>query len=172
MIALTNAAGQLEYCYDFAPYGDSDSKACAGGQFGTPPSPWGFAGAQYDVAQRLYKMGERYYDPNIGRWLQQDPIDQTGDQFEGNPYGYVGGDPINNIDPTGTDIFDDIDDISSDVTKVFNEYVRDPLRTRGGRCLLGGAIYGGVAFKLSKDPRIGAGAAIVGCGLGLANKGF
>jgi hypothetical protein len=29
-------------------------------------------------------MGKRYYDPNIGRWLQQDSFDQTGDQTEGN----------------------------------------------------------------------------------------
>ena len=102
VVALTNAAGQMTFCYDFAPYGDSQSKACAGAPYGTPPSPWGFASTQYDVAQRLYKMGERYYDPNIGRWTQQDPVDQTGDQRQGNRYGYAGGDPINVIDPFGT----------------------------------------------------------------------
>lgn len=109
-------------------------------------------------------MGERYYDPNIGRWMQQDPIDQTGDQRQENRYSYVGGDPINNIDPTGTDIFDDIGDVSNDITKAYDEYVAQPLRTRGGRvvgrCVIGGGL-GGVGARLVSLP-VGAGATL-GC---------
>ncbi|MGE5113322.1 MAG: RHS repeat-associated core domain-containing protein [Acidobacteriaceae bacterium] len=42
----------------------------------------------------------RYYEPNIGRFLSEDPI-----RFEGGVkfYGYAGANPINNTDPTGLD---------------------------------------------------------------------
>ncbi|MBF0442509.1 MAG: RHS repeat-associated core domain-containing protein [Oligoflexales bacterium] len=45
----------------------------------------------------------RYYDPSAGRWLAKDPIRFNGGQT--NFYVYVGNDPVNNIDPKGTDIW-------------------------------------------------------------------
>jgi hypothetical protein len=41
-------------------------------------------------------FGARYYDPSVGRWTQQDPSGQ-----EANAYAYVGGDPVNFVDPDG-----------------------------------------------------------------------
>jgi pimeloyl-ACP methyl ester carboxylesterase len=40
----------------------------------------------------------RYYDPAVGRFTQRDPIGLAGGL---NLYGYVGGDPINRVDPWG-----------------------------------------------------------------------
>jgi hypothetical protein len=40
----------------------------------------------------------RYYDPNSGRFTQEDPIGLAGGL---NLYGYAGGDPANNSDPFG-----------------------------------------------------------------------
>lgn len=37
-------------------------------------SLWQYAGGYRDVNTGLYKFGERYYDPTLGRWTQQDPI--------------------------------------------------------------------------------------------------
>jgi uncharacterized protein RhaS with RHS repeats len=46
-------------------------------------------------------VGTRVYDPRTGRWLQRDPIDaSSGDP---NLYRYAGNDPINQVDPDGTD---------------------------------------------------------------------
>lgn len=36
------------------------------------------------------------YDPQIGRWLQNDPFDQFASGYVG-----MGADPANNFDPTG-----------------------------------------------------------------------
>jgi RHS repeat-associated protein len=63
----------------------------------TPPE-FGFAGMQYHAASGLYLTMFRVYDPQTGRWLSKDPIEEMGGV---NLYAYVGGDPVNWIDPLG-----------------------------------------------------------------------
>jgi RHS repeat-associated protein len=75
--------------------------------FGNPtPSASGnvtvdrFAGAwekQLDPANDLVLMGARGYDPNLGRFLQVDPVDGGS----ANNYDYVNQDPMNQSDLTG-----------------------------------------------------------------------
>lgn len=42
-------------------------------------NPFRYGGAIWDASTRLYKMGERYYDPSIGRFTQEDPL---GDGYD------------------------------------------------------------------------------------------
>jgi RHS repeat-associated protein len=66
--------------------------------------PFGFAGGIYDDDTGLVRFGARDYDAYAGRWTAKDPILFAGGQA--NLYAYVGNDPVNFIDSTGTDLDD------------------------------------------------------------------
>jgi RHS repeat-associated protein len=72
-------------------------------EFGVPAGGSGaqylYAGYRYDAETGLNYTGMRSYSPQLGRFLQTDPIGISGGR---NLYGYVGNDPINQIDPYGT----------------------------------------------------------------------
>jgi RHS repeat-associated protein len=53
----------------------------------------------YDPDTGLVRFGARDYDAEVGRWTGKDPILFRGG--ETSLYVYVGGDPINSLDPTG-----------------------------------------------------------------------
>lgn len=59
-----------------------------------------FAGREYDQESGLYYMRARYFDPNLGRWVSEDPIGLAGGH---NIYAYSGNDPVNWSDPSGLD---------------------------------------------------------------------
>ena len=88
------AAGAVAQRIDYAEFGDPD--------FGTYPAdfqPFGLAGGIYDADTELVRFGARGYDPRVGRWTTKDPIRFAGGDV--NLYGYVLGDPVNLVDPSG-----------------------------------------------------------------------
>jgi RHS repeat-associated protein len=52
----------------------------------------------YDWETGLYYYGYRYYNPNTGRWLNRDPLEEDGGV---NVYGFVANDAINSFDYLG-----------------------------------------------------------------------
>lgn len=70
----------------------------------------------------LYYYKARMYSPLIGRFLQVDPIGYD-DQI--NLYAYVGNDPINGRDPTGTQL----SRIPEDLRDLWKDFKKDPVGT-------------------------------------------
>jgi len=62
--------------------------------------PFGFAGGLYDSDTGLVRFGARDYDAQTGRWTAKDSI--LFDGGDTNLYGYVLNDPVNFLDPAGT----------------------------------------------------------------------
>jgi RHS repeat-associated protein len=93
-VAVTNASQQAVNTYAYDPYG----KIMA--QQETVPQPFKYAGQVgiIDEGNNLYYMRARYYDANIGRFISEDPSGFKGGL---NLYAYVGGNPINLVDPSG-----------------------------------------------------------------------
>ena len=96
VIALTDAQGGLTGRYRYEPYGKPRTEPASG-----PDNPIRFAGQELDRETGLYKMGFRYYDPGIGRFTQEDPLNLFQDPRQANRYAYAGADPVNKVDPTG-----------------------------------------------------------------------
>jgi RHS repeat-associated protein len=86
---LTNASGAAAGKASYSPYGKVTHTGTT--------TPFGFAGQYTDAETGLVWMRARYYDPSSGQFLGRDPLSPT----TRSAYGYVEGDPINGLDPTG-----------------------------------------------------------------------
>jgi RHS repeat-associated protein len=92
-IAITDNTGQVVNTYCYSPEG------LVGAQE-TIPNPFQYVGRFGVMAEGngLYFMRARYYDPEVGRFINKDPIGYA----EGmNLFAYVANDLVNFIDPEG-----------------------------------------------------------------------
>jgi RHS repeat-associated protein len=100
---LTNSAGVVtdEYEYEYDAYGNSFTKQ------GTTPNNYLYRGEQYDPDLGLYYLRARYYNPATGRFMSRDPKDGNAiDPQSLHKYLYAGGDPVNRIDPLGSEDYE------------------------------------------------------------------
>ncbi len=93
VLGLFGASGVAnDYRYD--PWGNAQHGS-------TTVSNWlRWAGSMLDWHEGLYAMGARSYDPELGRFISEDPLGLAAGI---NPYAYVGNSPVNGTDPSGMD---------------------------------------------------------------------
>ncbi|EOG4088798.1 RHS repeat-associated core domain-containing protein [Acinetobacter baumannii] len=57
-----------------------------------------FLGQYYDVGTNQFYNHNRFYNPELGRYMEPDPIGLEGGL---NPYAYAGSNPVMNVDSSG-----------------------------------------------------------------------
>ena len=92
-LIVNTGNGNVEQRLDYDEFGNVTLDSNPGFQ------PFGFAGGLYDRDTRLVRFGARDYDPETGRWTVKDPIRFDG--WDSNLYGYVNGNPVRWVDPSG-----------------------------------------------------------------------
>jgi RHS repeat-associated protein len=92
VVGLTNASGNTVEVYEYDVYGR------VGATDASHPNRFMFTGREYDKETGLYYYRARYYNPQIGRFLQTDP---TGYKDGMNWYAYCHNNATCDADPTG-----------------------------------------------------------------------
>ncbi len=95
---ITNPSGNTVWQWQDKPFGDSPVNPNPDGDGVAFEYNLRFPGQYFDAETGLHYNYHRYYDPQIGRYLTSDPIGLAGGI---NTYEYVGGNPVNFIDPLG-----------------------------------------------------------------------
>jgi RHS repeat-associated protein len=90
--ALTNVNGNPVEQENYDSFGNSASSA---------RTRYGYTGRERDPDTGMLYYRARFYDPQVGRFLSEDPM---GFYAAVNWYAYVGDDPISYIDSTGMEI--------------------------------------------------------------------
>jgi RHS repeat-associated protein len=94
---LTDSTQAVRARYDYDPYGRMTKVQ------GDKDSVFGYAGYFWHSQSGLDLTLYRAYDPNLGRWISRDPLEEAGGI---NLYGYVWGNPTNLIDSLGLSAYD------------------------------------------------------------------
>ena len=94
LLALTSGGVTIDNQYRYEPFGNTQGSTTS-----TIPNTLQFAGREHDAETQLYYDRARYIDPAVGRFVSEDPIGLDGGI---NLYAFVGNDPVNGWDPSGT----------------------------------------------------------------------
>jgi RHS repeat-associated protein len=92
VVALSDHNGAKTQSIVYGPFGENISST------GSSSNSMKYTGREQDAETGLYYYRARYYDPEVGRFISEDPIG-----FDGgiNFYAYVGNSPLQMTDPSG-----------------------------------------------------------------------
>jgi RHS repeat-associated protein len=99
---VLDGSGLIAAHYEYGPFGEMLREAYQSLEVRRSLGEGGFnfSTKYHDRETGLLYYGYRYYDPTAGRWLNRDPIEESGGV---NLYGFVGNNPISRWDKLGLD---------------------------------------------------------------------
>ena len=129
--------------YSYGPFGESMA--------GNGSSVFRFAAREREASD-LYYLRARYYDPEIGRFLGEDPVGLAGGDT--NLYRYAANNPIHITDPQGKAIWFAIPIIWAGIEiglSIYDAYdtastLADPCKSAGEKFLAGGLFIAGAVL--------------------------
>jgi RHS repeat-associated protein len=101
VVAIVDSMGHLVETYDYSPFGKTTIHNRYGQTISTSDvgNTLSFTGREKDGSYYYYR--NRWYSPDLGRFLEPDPIGLAG--WDVNIYRYVGNNPLWWVDPFGLD---------------------------------------------------------------------
>ncbi|MFA9464179.1 MAG: RHS repeat-associated core domain-containing protein [Velocimicrobium sp.] len=97
----------------------------------TVSNPFKYAGEVYDEETGLYYLRARYYDPKMGRFINEDTYEgQINDALSLNGYSYCNNNPLIHIDPSGHVPVETIFDVASIALSV-SDFAKNPTLKNG-----------------------------------------
>jgi RHS repeat-associated protein len=104
VVAITDNDGEVIARYGYTPFGQKYAAEGFEETNKAVSTPFGYNGRDGVItdANGLLYMRARYYSPELRRFVSKDPLrGELSDLGSLNRYAYVGGDPVNFIDPSG-----------------------------------------------------------------------
>ena len=94
VVAIVDDTGTIVAAYEYDSFGNTVSQSGAEAD----EVPFRFSTKYFDPETGLYYYGYRFYAPELGRWINRDPIEEEGGE---NLYALVENNPVLFVDPLG-----------------------------------------------------------------------
>ena len=99
VMSIVDGSGNVVASYEYDPYGNVIEAAGILAEI----NPLRYRGYVYDSETDFYYCQSRYYDPQIGRFINADAYASTGQGIVGNNmFAYCNNSPVNGCDPCGS----------------------------------------------------------------------
>ena len=94
IIAYTDEKDEVIAVYDYSAFG----QLIASNAYLKDEFNFLFSTKYFDKETNLYYYGYRFYNPQMGRWINRDPLEEVDEE---NLYAFVANNPINTVDLLG-----------------------------------------------------------------------
>jgi RHS repeat-associated protein len=145
---VTDATGAVTTRIHYLPYGQVDHPNSPGLDSVT----YKFTGQEYDPEagtdpnSGLYNYGARFFDPKLGIFISADTVHGGGLSQGMNRWMYVGGNPINYVDPSGHTWIEQVTRLWADVGRHLRLSEGERSGIKGGVAWANNSVRGGVTW--------------------------
>ena len=101
VLGLYDYAGRRKVSYEYDAWGNTVSVTDTSQDNWSTLNPFRYRGYYFDSETGLYYCNSRYYNPEIGRWINADSLLSQGSVLGNNMFAYCLNNPVNMADTTG-----------------------------------------------------------------------